>query len=74
MSFEFLKNDSQLLETGLQTPLFFKKISFYKNLMDPNKTYISLLWACWVLHAEAHFIYLIKTFVHLSPYIFSSLK
>jgi hypothetical protein len=49
MSFEFLKMDSRLLETGIQTlpPNFFLETSFYKllletsfykNSVDPNKT------------------------------------
>jgi hypothetical protein len=47
MSFEFVKTDSQLLKTGLQTlpPIFLEtrfymlllETSFYRNSMDPNR-------------------------------------
>jgi hypothetical protein len=38
ITLEFLKIDSQLLETGLQTPSpnFFRNYFFYKNSMYPN--------------------------------------
>jgi hypothetical protein len=40
MSFEFLKIDSELLQTSLQTHnQFFLETSFYRNSMHPNMTY-----------------------------------
>jgi hypothetical protein len=51
MSFEFLKTHSQLLETGLQTPIpsfletsfpeLLLKTSFYKNSIYANTAYYS---------------------------------
>jgi hypothetical protein len=57
MPSDFLKTDSQLLETGTQTPIcmIFLDISFYKNSLDPNKILASLLFSSSALEVSQLF-------------------